>query len=79
MYKISIHFPYITDEPVVYYFSSIERASKKLMLSEYFLRNCMSGEHRNQFASYFKVERCYQLYNSNYSVLKKDYPRDGMS
>jgi len=54
MWKIAIKFDFM-DEELVYYFNSLNDASKELNISLYFLRQVYYRKHRNQFAKFFTI------------------------
>ena len=54
MWKVTINFPFM-DEELVFYFNTLNQASKELDLTTYFLRQVYYKKHRNQFAKFFSV------------------------
>ncbi len=54
MWKVTINFPFMEEE-LVFYFNTLDQASKELELTTYFLRQVYYKKHRNQFAKFYSV------------------------
>lgn len=57
MFEIKIFFPKLMENAITFRFKSLRAASIGLDVSYYFLYNCYHEKHKNQFTSFFRINK----------------------